>query len=295
VTTAHPPAHDLLTAAGSSAGVDTANATLIRDGSQVLYRLRGAIVARIGRRGRTETARHEVVVSRWLAENGVPGVRLVAGVPQPTIVGDRAVTWWHLIPDHRAATTAELGAVLRVLHGLPIPEHLQLPEVDPLEGLAGSIDGAVSLFPDDHAWLVEHLEISRSRLAALPAGLPRCVIHGDAWQGNIAVPATGTPVLLDLESTGIGRPEWDLISLAADLVDFARITVEDYEVFVQAYGGMDVIGWPGFRTLADVRELRWTCFSVTKALTDATVRREAEHRIACLRGKIERPWNWSAL
>jgi aminoglycoside phosphotransferase (APT) family kinase protein len=285
----------VLTAAGIAAGVDTSGATLIRDGSQVLYRLPTAVVARIGRHGQADTAAREVLVSRWLADSGVPAVRTVSGVEQPTLVEDRAVTWWYLIPEHRPATPAELGTVLHDLHALPIPTHLHLPEVDPLRGLERTINTAAALFPDDHDWLLRHLEALRTRLAHLPAGLPRCVVHGDAWQGNTAVPTDGTPVLLDLECAGVGRPEWDLITLAADLVDFARITTEDYNAFVHAYGGVDVTAWGGFRTLADVREFRWVSFAIGKSATTRAARREAAHRISCLRGRVTRPWTWSAL
>jgi len=46
------------------------------------------------------------------------------------------VTWWKLLPEHRRATPAELGAVLHELHALPIPETLQLPQLNPFERLA---------------------------------------------------------------------------------------------------------------------------------------------------------------
>ena len=295
MNTATLPAYDVLTAAGKAAGVDTAGATLIRDGSQVLYRLPSAIVARIGRRGEVDTAGREVLVSRWLADNDVPAVRTVHGVQQPTLVADRAVTWWNLIPEHRPATPAELGGVLRGLHALSVPAHLSLPKVDPLRGLAQTINAAAALFRDDHEWLLRHLETLHTRLADLPEGLPQCVVHGDAWQGNIAVPADGTPILLDLESTGVGRPEWDLTPLAADLVDFARITPADYDAFVHAYGDVDVTSWDGFRLLADIRELRWVSFAMSKSFTDSSTRLEATHRISCLRGEVPRPWTWNAL
>lgn len=121
------------------------------------------------------------------------------------------------------------------------------------------------------------------------------MIHGDAWQGNLAVPADGGPILLDLENVAVGRPEWDLVSLAVDHVDFARVSDEDYADFRAAYGGPDILTWPGFRDLADAQELRWTAFALSKADTTDTARQQAQHRIACLRGDVDRPWTWSAL
>lgn len=43
-------------------------------------------------------------------------IRALDSVPQPTMVDEHPVTWWELLPEHRAATTGELGAVLRALH-----------------------------------------------------------------------------------------------------------------------------------------------------------------------------------
>lgn len=293
------PSDDVLAAAAARAGVAADGAELIRDGSNVLYRLPGEVVARVGPAGSLAVAEKEAAVSRWLNDSGLPAVRLIGGVEQPTVIDGRPVTWWALIPKHRPATPAELGAVLRTLHSLPIPDHIALPEalpeVDPLAGVADRIDAATSLTRDDHDWLSEHLAAVADRLTRLPAGRRRCVVHGDAWQGNVAVPDDGPAILLDLESTALGHPEWDLISLAVDHVDFARITDEDYAAFRSAYGGPDVVTWPGFRVLADAQELRWTAFALSKADTSETARQQSRHRVACLRGQVDRPWSWSAI
>src|SRR5699024_6229203 len=119
-------------------------------------------------------------------------------------------------------------------------------------------------------------------------------VHGDAWQGNVAVPQTGTPVLLDLEHVSCGHSDWDLIPIAVDYADFARLTSTDYHDFVAAYGDHDVTATPGFRVLADIQELRWVVFVLGKAANSAHAVREAQHRIACLRGEIPRPWTWTA-
>lgn len=81
---------------------------------------------------------------------------------------------------------------------------------------------------------------------------------------------------------------------AVDHTDSDRITADEYRAFVGAYGGYDVITWPGFRTLTAIRELRWVCFVLSKADIDEDAEREAHHRIACLRGEVPRPWSWSA-
>jgi hypothetical protein len=47
--------------------------------------------------------------------------------------------------------------------------------------------------------------------------------------------------------------------------------------------------------VADIYELRWVCFALTRAESDSNTRTEADHRIAGLRGEIPRPWTWNQL
>lgn len=285
----------VLNAAGREAGVVTTDAMLIRDGANALYRLPGGVIARIGPPGTLLGAMRQIGASRWLAAADVPVVRALDGVDQPTLVGDQPVTWWKELPEHRHATPAELGAVLQRLHALEVPDSPVFPEVDPFEGLTEAIESGTTLPEDDRGWLIALAEQLRAEYKALRPGLAQCVIHGDAWQGNVVVPISGgPPVLLDLDHIGIGPREWDLVSLAVDFTDFARVPQVDYDAFVAAYGGYDMTAWPGYRTLATTRELRWTAFVLGKADTNAEAERQVRHRIACLRGEVSRPWSWSA-
>ena len=86
------------------------------------------------------------------------------------------------------------------------------------------------------------------------------------------------------EHTVVVNPDWDLISVAVDRADFARLTAAEYEAFVAAYGGHDVTCTPWFRAMADIQELRWTTFVADKASYDPGAALEARHRIASLRG-----------
>jgi aminoglycoside phosphotransferase (APT) family kinase protein len=122
----------------------------------------------------------------------------------------------------------------------------------------------------------------------------RELIHGDAWQGNVAVPDSGPPILLDLEMVSLGDHAWDLVQIAVDYTDFARLTTTDYKAFVTAYGGADLTTMSGFRTLADIQELRWVAFALSKATVSKSAATEARHRIACLQGDVPRPWSWNA-
>lgn len=288
------PALDVLTRAGVEAGVPTAGAELIRDGVNVLYRLPGDVVARIGPAGSYDTAAHLVRVSRWLATTEVPVVRVLGDVPQPVVVDGRPVTWWARLPRHRHATPAELGATLRRIHALTAPDSPPLPPLDPFSELDEAIADATTITHHDRAWLADLLARLRREHVELQSVLPRYVIHGDAWQGNLAVLEDGTPVLLDLDHFGLGPREWDLVQLAVDHTDFARITSAEYEAFVNAYGGYDVTTQPGYRTMATTVELRWTAFALRKANTNPDAAKEAGHRVACLRGDVERPWQWTA-
>lgn len=164
-------ADGVLSAAARIAGLDVTGAELIRDGSNVMYRLPGGVVARIGRPGSQDTAEREVLVSRWLTKSGLPVVQALADVPQPVVVGGRPVTWWGLLPAHRPATPAELGAVLRSFHELPAPEELKLPEHDPFAHLDQRITDAPGLDDDDdRAWLRSHLSKLRQRYREVHPG-----------------------------------------------------------------------------------------------------------------------------
>jgi hypothetical protein len=286
-------ADNVLRTAARIAGVDATDAEMIRDGSHVMYRLRGDVAARVGKPGTADTAEREVKVAAWLAASGLSVTQPVLDVSQPVVVDSRPVTWWRLLPEHRAATPAELGSMLRALHALPVPTSPPLPTADPLADL-DQIGRAPGLDADDRVWLTRHAADLRERYRRLSLGEPRHVIHGDAWQGNVAVPTAGAPILLDLEHVAIGHPDWDLIQLGVDYTDFARIDKQEYRAFVRAYGGYDVTATPGFRVIADIQELRWTRFVLSKAESSAAAAREARHRIACLQGEEPRPWTWAA-
>jgi hypothetical protein len=89
-------------------GIEIHGAVTIRDGSHAIFELPNGIVARIGKPHSYETARRELRISEWLNSSGITTVRAVRGVPQPTVVDERPVTWWDLIPNHRPSTPEEL-------------------------------------------------------------------------------------------------------------------------------------------------------------------------------------------
>ncbi|MEU6135239.1 aminoglycoside phosphotransferase family protein [Nocardioides sp. NPDC047086] len=286
---------DVLREAASQVGLNAENAHLLRNGSNAIYLLPSAgVVARVGRPGTAENGARQVQIASWLSAGGIEANLPIDGLDL-VVVAERPVTWWTPIPAHRHATPAELGAVLRKLHALQVPPTIDLPNLDMIRYVGERITSARSLPASDREWL-------QGRLIGLDAGLTstvalrsRHVVHGDAWQGNLVVPDGGQPILLDFDNVSIGHPAWDLIPLAVDHEDFARIDSDAYAAFVTAYGSYDVRDEPWFRTLADLQELRWTAFAAGKAATSPEAAAEASHRLACLRGEIPRPWKWSAL
>jgi aminoglycoside phosphotransferase (APT) family kinase protein len=288
-------AEAILAVAAQEAGIGISGHELIRDGSNVMYRLSGDIVARVGQPGTADVAEREVQVSRWLTKAGLSVVQALEDVQQPTVVSNRPVTWWKLLPKHRSAMPAELAEILQSLHALDVPTNLDLPVHDPFVKLDRKLDALPGVLDDDREWLAMHLARLRDKYSQLAHSGEPCVIHGDAWQGNVAVPESASPVLLDLEMVSIGDREWDLIQIAVDYNDFARLTTDDYRAFVHAYGGYDVLQSPRFRVFADIQELRWVCFALSKSTVSAHAATEARHRLACLRGEVPRPWSWNAL
>ncbi|EWC61655.1 hypothetical protein UO65_3013 [Actinokineospora spheciospongiae] len=284
--------HRALIDACAQAGLNPDGAQPLRLGENALYRLPHGVVVRLSRPGRAVTARKEVAVARWLARHDVPAVRAL-DIPNPVETHGRAATFWTELPEHRHGTPIEIAAAVRRLHELPIPDDVFLEPLDPFVRLTDRVDGATALSEDDRKWLRHHITTLRDRHADLPAGLPVCVIHGDAWDGNVVTTTDGHTVLLDLERTAIGPPEWDLVSTAVKHLSFGWITDRDYQDFCHGYGH-DVTTWTGYELLRDIRELRMTCYLAQHATEHPSTRREAQLRVNCLRGRTTpRPWAWT--
>ncbi|MEV6067607.1 aminoglycoside phosphotransferase family protein [Nocardia sp. NPDC052001] len=286
---------DVLARAAALGGVDARGAVRIREGSHAIFELPNGVVARIGESGSYQVAQRELCISRWLNQNGIETVRAADSVSQPTLVGDQPVTWWTLIPDHRPSTPGELGGMLRKLHTLTPPTEFPLPCYAPFDGLRERIESAATIDEADRSWLLAQYRQLRQRYDDIGDPLPPCVIHGDAWQGNLVAPPSGDPIVLDLDNVSMGWREWDLVQLAVDYTDFQRISDDEYESFVAAYGGYDVTRWAGYRVLADIQEFRWAGFALGRSDGSHAVVTEAAHRIACLRGLVPKPWAWRAL
>jgi Ser/Thr protein kinase RdoA (MazF antagonist) len=285
----------VLKRACAEVGLAAEEAEPIRLGENALFRLPGGVVARISRPGQQDTARREVAISRWLNACGVAAVATLAHIDQSVEVDGRSVTFWHELIGLREGTPVQVATVLKRLHALPIPAGVPLAPLRPFVRLADRIEGAATIGADDRAWLQTRLADLQEQWTTLTPGLPVCVVHGDAWSGNVMATADGQVVLLDLERCSIGPREWDLVSTATKYVTSALIDEAQYAQFCDTYG-LDIMTWAGFNTLRDIRELRVTCYVAQLAAEQPRFQREARLRIDCLRGRHgPRPWPWTAV
>ncbi|WP_053207021.1 phosphotransferase family protein [Jiangella muralis] len=284
--------HRVLHHACLSAGLDPTPAELIRRAENSVYRLPGQVIARVGRSGQAAAAGKEVRVAHWLERSGLAAVRALPGVDQPVDVDGVPVTFWRALPPHHEAADPQLAAVLRRLHALDPPGEFALPELAPFVRIRDRIEAAPTVPAADRAWLLGYLADLEDRLAELPDGLAAGVVHGDAWAGNVVADDDGTVWLLDLERFAVGPPEWDLVSTAVRLTSFGTLDAAGYAEFCAAYGH-DVIGWAGYETLRDIRELRACSYMLQHAWRGDAARAEAQRRVGCLRGRCgDRPWRW---
>lgn len=287
----------VLATATEAAGIGGHGAEVIRLGENALYRLPGGVVARIARQGQEDATTKEVAVSRWLEDSGVAAVRIVREVDQPVHADGHPVTFWHELPDHERGTATDVATMLRQLHKLAPPTGFELPELAPFVRLRERIEAASTVSADDRTWMLDRLAELREGYDSLPSGLPRAVVHGDAWRGNIARTPDGELILLDLERCALGPPEWDLVSTAVSRVTTGWLNTDEWATYCGAYG-QDVTTWDGFALLRDIRELRMTSMACQVAATDPDrYDHQAAHRLACLRGQRgARPWSgWEAV
>ncbi|QHC32758.1 phosphotransferase family protein [Streptomyces sp. HF10] len=287
------PDRAVLERACAAAGFDPAGAEPIRLAENAIWRLTGGVVARIARPGQETSANREVRVARWLERSNVPAVRAL-GVEQPVTAAGHPVTFWRELPQHENGSVADVVGLLKLLHALPKPDDLNLGALDPFVRVTERIDAATTLHDDDRQWLRDRLYDLKGRWADRPTGLPECVVHGDAWVGNVVVTDEG-PLLIDFERVSLGPPEWDLASTAVKLTTTGSVSRAEYTEFCAAYG-TDVTEWDGYELLSGARQLRMTTYAAQHAATHDEWRPEAQYRVDCLRGRAgPPPWQWKGI
>jgi Ser/Thr protein kinase RdoA (MazF antagonist) len=272
VSTAQPfdeqSARTALEEACHVAGLDAVDAELIRVGENAVFRLRSEdAIARVGRSAdKAPAVERQLAVSRWLGANDVPAIRAL-DVTQPMIVRGRVVAFWESADDGvRYGSAAELGRILRRLHGLARPEQLELPTLTPFTTALARI-AVVPISEADRRYLSERADELEEGFISLEFNTPDVVLHGDANVGNLILDRRDRAVLSDLDSFCIGPREWDLALTALFYARFGWHTREEYDAFVRAYG-YDILQWNGFDVLADVRELLMVAWLAQNARAD---------------------------
>ncbi|MGP9019240.1 aminoglycoside phosphotransferase family protein [Streptomyces sp. BR1] len=286
-------AAQVMAAACHAAGLDHRGAELIRLGENALFRLASApVIVRVARGVEwLPKARREVAVSRWLTEEGFPATRAIEDLEQPLLIGGHPVTFWHLIVEgDRQATYGELGAVLRDLHSLTVPERLELPPYEPFDKAELRLQRAV-IPADDKTFLRKRERELRDKFAELRFESPKGPVHGDAHVQNLMVNDRGQVILIDFEFFCFDHPEWDLMVTSVEHHSLRWQTDEQYADFVAAYG-RDLYDWHGYETLRGLQEFGMTTWLMQNVQESESVAAEYQRRITGLRNDgAPRDWH----
>lgn len=283
----------VLEIAQQQAGLTVRAASLLRDGENSVWRLEGGVVARISRSDDVDRIRRELQVASWLASQRFPAVRPLPAAQHPVMVGDVVVTFWVDFGAHDKGTVRQVAELLRRLHALPAPSDFDPGFIDPFVRLESRTNGALMLESTDRDWLLRRIAELREQWKTLSPFPEVCLVHGDAWVGNVAQLASGATLLLDLERSSLGPPEWDLVSTAIKLTSFGWLSPGEYREFCKTYG-FDVTDSESFSLLRDLRELRMTTYALQRANHESDLASEASLRVRSLQGREgQRPWPWS--
>jgi Ser/Thr protein kinase RdoA (MazF antagonist) len=289
---AEAEAFAILGQACQAVGLNPDGARLLRLGSNAVFRLASPVVARIAYADTdVEAARRTVEVARWLETVDYPAVRALS-LDQPAIVSGRPVTFWEALSDtgDEYATIDQVAEVIARLHKLTPPESLVLPVLQPFADADRRIMESQWPTEDDRSWMTAELVRLSREYDRLEFALPNGVIHGDANIGNVLRDYHGHPVVIDLDDFATGPREWDLILTALYYDHFGWHTQDEYETFARVYG-FDIMKWPGYPMLADIREFIMVTWIVSKAGENERTSAEARKRLDSLRtGSSRKDW-----
>ncbi|WFB07392.1 aminoglycoside phosphotransferase family protein [Streptomyces sp. LX-29] len=276
-----------------TAGLDPSGAELLRLGSNAVYRLASiSAVVRIARDpGSLDEMTRAVRVARWLEAEDFPATRVLPRVRQPLEAGGSVVTFWESAQDDEEyARLDELADLLRRLHWLEEPESLGLPYFDPFARLDAGLRALDGVGKDDRSFLEKRAGELHKAYDGLDFVLPFGMIHGDANIGNVIRHRAGQAILIDLDGFALAPREWDLVLTAIYYERFGWHTRAEYESFVYHYG-FDLMNWPGYPVLADVRELMMVVWLGHQVTTSAEAAEEFTRRVNALRtGASRRDW-----
>ncbi|WP_245645677.1 phosphotransferase family protein [Pseudonocardia acaciae] len=277
-----------LAAACRAVGLDTADASLIRIGSNAVFRLRAPVIVRIARdSGAMGEARRQIAVARWLENLDYPATRALP-IDQPLNIDGHAATFWESASEKvEYAPIGDVASLICRLHRLPAPTTFTLPTYQPFKSLNERLSALTAGDPEDTEFLRTHAARLRAEYDNLKFKLAAGPIHGDANVGNVILSREGRPVLIDLDSFAHGPREWDLVQTALFYERFGWHTEEEYRTFAEIYG-FDIMQWPGYPVLAGYRELSMTLWLAGKAEQDVAAAAEVHKRVEAIRTNGDR-------
>ncbi|WP_326795752.1 aminoglycoside phosphotransferase family protein [Streptomyces sp. NBC_01808] len=270
-------------------GLDGSSARLLRGHTNAVVLLaREPVVVKIARRGtRVGDVARTVAFVRWLMSVGFPTVSLLP-VDQPVVVDQHAVTFWTYLPQPPDPVAAvQLAAPLNALHALT--PSLTLPTHDNLRAIRRSISAIAHLPVSTVDYLSGCADRLESELRDVRFDRQPGILQGDPQHRNALHTPTGA-VLCDWDTVTVGQPEWDLVTVEIHCRRFGHGR-RHYERFADAYG-WDVVRWPGYGTLARIRELRMITTNARKVRHTPGSLEEVKRRIEGVRrGDSELRWH----
>lgn len=281
----------VLAAIGERARLDVRDAQLIKFTNSAVFRLLHVpVVVRIAGSVTMRRRVPKVVqVARWLADEGVPAVRLLSGIGQPLDVDGQLATLWQEVPAAGPEPTGyDLANILRRFHALRPPSSVVLPPWRPFEEIRQRLSEPEGIDQADLAFLLDRCDDIEAELASVEFVLPSGPIHGDATLGNL-IPGPHGPVICDFDSTSIGPREWDLtpVALGALRFDYAG----NAHAELAARYGFDVTRWNGFDVLRQIRELKLVTSVVPILRSNPSLREQWRYRLESFkRGDTSAKW-----
>lgn len=277
----------------TAVGLDFSDARLLRGHTNAVVLLENErTVVKIARRGsRIDDVARTVRFVRWLEAAAFPTVPLHP-VDQPVVVDQHALTFWEYLPQPpQPVAAAQLAQPLRLLHELPDPP-VALPAHDNLAAIHRSLSAITCLSDEALSYLREYAAGLESDLHLVEYDLPEGVIQGDPQHRNALHVDGGSAVLCDWDTVAVGQPEWDLVTVEVHCRRFGH-GERHYAAFAEAYG-WDVTHWPGYGTLAAIRELRMITTNARKVRHAPSSLAEVVQRVDGLR-RQDRFLRWNIL